>query len=61
MIRTDYCSSDSDFSQRRLTYQKRKLNMLNVIRDGLERRISAIDASIVTLKSQIERLESPSQ
>ena len=41
--------------ERRLTYQKRKLIMLEAIRDSLERKMASINASIETIKVQIER------
>ena len=49
------CSSNSDKTSRRKRFQSRKLEMLRFFRDSLERRLSAIDASISTLESQIER------
>lgn len=36
-------------------HQQRKLTMLCFWRDGLERQLAAIDASISTLQQQIER------
>ena len=41
--------------ERRLTYQKRTLIMLEAIRDSLERKMASINASIETIKVQIER------
>lgn len=49
------CSSSSDFDSRRRHHQQRKMAMLTFWRDGLERQLSAINASISTLEQQIER------
>ena len=49
------CSSTSDFDARRRHHQQRKMAMLTFWRDGLERQLSAINASISTLEQQIER------
>lgn len=46
-------SHDLDKGHRR--HQERKLAMLSFWRDGLERQLSAINASIATLQSQMER------
>lgn len=45
-------SSGSDWRQQ---HQKRKLEMLQFWRDGLERQLAAINASITTLEGQISR------
>ena len=45
-------SSGSDWRQQ---HQKRKLEMLQFWRDGLERQLAAINASISTLEGQITR------
>mgnify|MGYP001186680381 FL=1 len=37
------------------SFQKRRLNLLIFIRDGIERRLAGINASIDTLNQQIER------
>lgn len=37
------------------THQERKLRMLKFWRDGLERQLAALDASISTLQRQMER------
>ena len=42
-------------SERRKKIQIRKMNILIFIRDGIERRLAAINASIDTLNNQIER------
>lgn len=39
----------------RRQHQSRKLEMLRFWRDGLERQLAAINASITTLQGQIER------
>ena len=36
-------------------YQKKKLEMLNYIKDSLERKIASVSASIEVLESQISR------
>jgi len=50
-------SSGSDWRQ---LHQKRKLEMLQFWRDGLERQLAAINASISTLEGQISRDSSQS-
>ena len=50
-------SSGSDWRQQ---HQKRKLEMLQFWRDGLERQLAAINASITTLEGQISRDSSQS-
>ncbi len=52
---TDSCDFPKSTSSRRIRYQMRKLNMMKFYRDSLERRLSAMNASISTLESQIER------
>ena len=49
------CDNTPNLSNRKSRYQKRKLEFLNYIRDSLERRLAAIDASITTLEKQIAR------
>ena len=49
------CDSSSNPSQRHRQHQERKLAMLRSWRDGLERQLAAINASINTLKEQMER------
>jgi len=58
-MRDDSCYSTSFSNQRKARYQNRKLEMLKLFRDSLERRLSAINASISTLERQIERDNSP--
>ena len=49
------CGSDDSGSSGLRRYQERKLRMLTFWRDGLERQLAAINASISTLQQQIER------
>jgi len=49
------CDVSSDHTQRRRHHQERKMAMLSFWRDGLERQLAAVNASIDTLKGQIER------
>tara|TARA_Y100001968_G_C19031912_1_gene560233 strand:- start:407 stop:583 length:177 start_codon:yes stop_codon:yes gene_type:complete len=55
MINKDSCSNSQTFQERRIKSQKRRLEVLKFIRDAIERRLSAINASIETLTNQIER------
>ncbi len=55
MISLDCNSSNMDSTERKKQFQTRKLKMLCFIRDGIERRLSAINASIDTLNEQIQR------
>ncbi len=55
MILTDFCVSNEGETKRRQYIHKRKLEMMTFYRDSLERRISAINASIKTLEDQINR------
>lgn len=48
------CSAASG-SEWRQAHQSRKLEMLRFWRDGLERQLAALNASIKTLEGQIER------
>ncbi len=49
------CNSSINSSERRQRYQNRKLEMLELWRDSLERRLASTRASIDMLKEQIER------
>ncbi len=49
------CNSTMEYSERKRKFQKRRLNLLILIRDGLERRLAGLNASIDTLNQQIER------
>ena len=55
MFISDICTSANSPEKRRTYFHKRKLEMLTMYRDSLERRISAISASIKTLEEQIDR------
>jgi hypothetical protein len=37
-------------------YQERRLRMLRFWRDGVERQLAALDASIITLEQQMQRV-----
>lgn len=49
------CTSSDEGTAGWRRQQDRKLKMLSFWRDGLERQLAAINASITTLKQQIER------
>ncbi len=51
----NFCSPNSTTKDRRLYINKKKHEMLSFYKDSLERRISAVSASINTLEQQIER------
>ena len=51
----DSCNSNTFSNARIGRYQNRKLDMLKLFRDSLERRLSAMNASISTLEEQIKR------
>ena len=55
MMAHQNCSSSDNNGVFRKRYQHRKLNMLMMYRDSIERRLAAINASISTLETQIER------
>ncbi|AAQ00007.1 MULTISPECIES: hypothetical protein [Prochlorococcus] len=55
MFITDFCNSNDSSAQRRQKIHKRKLELMVFYRDALERRISALTASIKTLEEQINR------
>tara|TARA_Y100001968_G_scaffold120578_1_gene109789 strand:+ start:1474 stop:1656 length:183 start_codon:yes stop_codon:yes gene_type:complete len=52
---SDFCFKTSTREKRRQIFQKRKLEMLSLFRDGLERKLAAVNASINTLENQISR------
>ncbi|WP_320664478.1 hypothetical protein [Prochlorococcus sp. MIT 1223] len=52
------CIDFGTIEARRLRIHKRKMAMLTFIRDGLERRIASVNASIEKLQEQIKRDES---
>ncbi len=50
-----FCNSSQSSEERRINFHKRKLQMLRLFRDSLERRMSSVNAAINTLETQIER------
>ncbi|MGB1417328.1 MAG: hypothetical protein ACPHAS_09370 [Synechococcus sp.] len=50
-----FCSTGTDHLAMRRQHQDRKLAMLTFWRDGLERQLAALNASITTLETQIKR------
>ena len=52
------CSFKSS-KERKSFYQQKKLEMLNYIKDSLERKIASVSASINVLESQINRDKDP--
>ena len=55
MLPPFFCDGSADQGTRRRHHQERKLSMLSFWRDGLERQLAAINASIDTLKGQMDR------
>ena len=51
----DSCSSAQDMESRRIRFMNRKLEFLKYTRDALERRLSAVNASIKTMEAQIDQ------
>ena len=49
------CTGNISHDDRRRHHQERKMAMLTFWRDGLERQIAAINASITTLQQQMDR------
>ena len=49
-----YCNFKSS-KEKKSFYQSKKLEMLNYIKDSLERKIASVTASIEVLESQINR------
>ena len=49
-----YCKFSSS-KEKKSFYQNKKLEMLNYIKDSLERKIASVSASIDVLEKQIER------
>ena len=49
-----HCNFKS-LKEKKSYYQNKKLNMLNYIKDSLERKIAAVSASIEVLENQIKR------
>ncbi len=55
MKNSNSCSNRFNAKKKRVSFNTNRLEFLKFIRDTLERRIAAVNASIDTLKSQIER------
>ena len=51
-----YCNFKTS-EEKKSFYQKKKLEMLNFIKDSLERKIASVIASIEVLETQIKRDE----
>ena len=49
-----YCNFNSS-KEKKSYYQNKKLEMLNFIKDSLERKIASVTASIEVLENQIQR------
>ena len=49
-----YCNLKSS-KEKKSFYQNKKLEMLNYIKDSLERKIASVNASIEVLKNQINK------
>lgn len=49
-----YCSFKSS-KEKKSYFQNKKLEMLNYIKDSLERKIASVNASIEVLENQIKR------
>ena len=49
-----YCNFKSS-KEKKFYYQNKKLEMLNFIKDTLERKIASVTASIEVLENQIQR------
>jgi len=49
-----YCNFKSS-EEKKSFYQRKKLEMLNYIKDSLERKIASVSASIEVLENQISR------
>ncbi len=52
---SSFCSSNLTANNRKSRYQSKRLEIMKLMRDALERRLSGLDASIATLEKQIER------
>ena len=53
-----YCNFKSS-KEKKSFYQHKRLEMLNYIKDSLERKIASVNASIQVLESQINRDKNP--
>ena len=49
-----YCNFKSS-KEKKSYYQRKKLDMLNLFKDSLERKIASVSASIEVLENQIKR------
>jgi len=49
-----YCNFNSS-NDKKSFYQRKKLEMLNYVKDSLERKIASVSASIEVLENQINR------
>ncbi len=56
MLPADCTSTMSSFSNRKKIYMQRKLEMMMMFRDSLERRVAAVNATITKLTEQIDKL-----
>ena len=54
LIKMFYCNFKST-KEKKSFYQNKKLEMLNFLRDSLERKIASVTASIEVLEKQIKR------
>ncbi len=55
MLISDLCSPSVDSSSRRTRFHQRKLEVMRLFRDSLERRLASVNASIETIENQINR------
>ncbi len=57
MTKASPCESAVNISKSKIVLYTRKLRMLNFIKDSLERKLSAVKASIDTLERQISEAD----
>ena len=50
-----YCFNFKSSEEKKSYFQNKKLEMLNYIKDSLERKIASVSASIEVLENQIKR------
>ena len=50
MSTSDLCGT---FEERKLKYKRRKLQMMTMLKEAMERKLAALNASIDTLQTQI--------
>ena len=55
MIKSMFDCNFKSSKDKKSFYQKKKLEMLNYIKDSLERKIASVTASIEVLENQIKR------